>query len=681
MVVEHPVYFHSILAVSVLIILILVFISFKGYLTSAFLQYLVLFVYFVAMISYIYCLFMVMRIMGKTEKSNVGDYDLIFKRVIQPKKPLNTPDAITWKTSHGYISIGNPYRHIFLVGSPGAGKSYTIIEPIIDAHMQAGRPILLYDFKFPTLGEYAYNSYSRALNDGVWDGKKRPEFYTIYFKDPRYSHQLNPIPPSIITDMAMAREAMITVLYAINRSWPKKEGDFFTDSAITLATACLWYLRKKAVELNINICTLPHLIKFASGNGERVITLLMQEKDIQSMAVTFKTAMENSAGKQLAGQISSLQTAMSKLLDKGIFWVMSRNSDDKISLDINSKDNPNTIILGNDDKLSQVYAPALSLYGAMLAGTINQKGRVPCGVVADEFATLYMPPIDKLLNLGRSNKISITIGIQSTSQMQDTYGKEKADNIMNGCSSIFIMEVAHEATAKWASAFFGKELFTKKSISVNQQDTSISVSEQYEEVLPPHKIMSMKRGMAVGKVSDPEKEAKASGFARFFQRKETELREKSKLFAGLIEIEKPKDYNNKIPKTIRTNAATEEEELQIIQELLDANEQKIGDEIERLITVEYWQIVLKNQMRYYSVKGVPVQPIQDLYFYLLEKGTINDFLYSWTLIAENEYLKLLTQYGDQMTKVQREYMVCSDCFNQIHESLLPFMPETYEDYN
>lgn len=242
--------------------------------------------------------------MRKTEKSNVGDYGLIFKRVTQAKRPLKIADAIVWKTSHGYISIGNPYRHIFLVGSPGAGKPFTIIEPIIDAHMMAGRPILLYDFKFPTLAEYAYNSYSKAENIGVWNRLKRPNFYSIYFKDIRYSHQLNPIQPGIITDIGMAREAMITVLYSINRSWPKKEGDFFTDSAITLGTACLWYLRKKAVELDVNTCTLPHLIKFASGNGERIITILMQEKDIQSIAVTFKTAVENSAGKQLAGQIS-----------------------------------------------------------------------------------------------------------------------------------------------------------------------------------------------------------------------------------------------------------------------------------------------------------------------------------------------------------------------------------------
>lgn len=222
---------------------------------------------------------------------------------------------------------------------------------------------------------------------------------------------------------------------------------------------------------------------------------------------------------------------MSKLLDKGIFWVMCRNSDNIISLDINSPENPCTIVLENDDKLSQSYAPAPSLYAAMLAGTINQKGRRACGFVADECSTLYMPPVDKLFNQERSNKISVTIGIQSISQLHDAYGKEKAENIMNGCSNIFIMEVAHEATAKWASAFFGKELFTKKSISVNQQDTSLSVSEQYEEVLPPHKIMAMKMGMVVGKVSEPEKDAKAKGLKHFFQNKDEVLREKSKLFA------------------------------------------------------------------------------------------------------------------------------------------------------
>lgn len=125
---------------------------------------------------------------------------------------------------------------------------------------------------------------------------------------------------------------------------------------------------------------------------------------------------------------------------------------------------------------------------------------------------------------------------------------------------------------------------------------------------------------------------------------------------------------------------TEEEERLIIQDLLDANEKKIGDEIDRLIIVEYWIIVLKNHMRYYTVKDSSLQPIQDLYFYLQAKGTLNDYLYSWALIAESEYQKLLVQYGDQMTKTQREYMISSDCFNRIYETLKSKIPQLQEEF-
>ena len=59
----------------------------------------------------------------------------------------------------GFVSISNPFRGTWVVGTPGSGKTFSIIEPFIRQHSAKGFAMVIYDYKYPTLANKAYYNY------------------------------------------------------------------------------------------------------------------------------------------------------------------------------------------------------------------------------------------------------------------------------------------------------------------------------------------------------------------------------------------------------------------------------------------------------------------------------------------------------------------------------------------
>ena len=95
-----------------------------------------------------------------------------------------------------WINIINPFRALLIMGSPGSGKSYFIIQHIIKQHIQKGFSMFVYDFKFDDLSKIAYNHY--LLNKHRY--KVPPQFYSINFDDLNRSHRCNPLDASTMND-------------------------------------------------------------------------------------------------------------------------------------------------------------------------------------------------------------------------------------------------------------------------------------------------------------------------------------------------------------------------------------------------------------------------------------------------------------------------------------------------
>ena len=65
------------------------------------------------------------------------------------------------KFRKGWVNVVNPFRGTWVVGTPGSGKTFSIIEPFIRQHSAKGFAMVVYDYKFPTLATKLYYHYKK----------------------------------------------------------------------------------------------------------------------------------------------------------------------------------------------------------------------------------------------------------------------------------------------------------------------------------------------------------------------------------------------------------------------------------------------------------------------------------------------------------------------------------------
>ncbi len=393
--------------------------------------------------------------------------------------------------NQGWINVVNPFRATIVLGTPGSGKSYAVVNNYIRQHIEKGFSMYIYDFKFDDLSTIAYNHLLKHTDAY----KVNPKFYVINFDDPRRSHRCNPLNPVFMTDISDAYEAAYTIMLNLNRSWIQKQGDFFVESPIILLAAIIWFLK---IYENGKYCTFPHAIELLNKKYEDVFTILTSYSELENYLSPFIDAWQGGAQDQLQGQIASAKIPLSRMISPQLYWVMTG---DDFSLDINNPKEPKILCVGNNPDRQNIYSAALGLYNSRIVKLINKKGQLKSSVIIDELPTIYFRGLDNLIATARSNKVSVCLGFQDFSQLTRDYGDKESKVIQNTVGNIFSGQVVGE-TAKALSERFGKVLQKRQSISINRNDTSTSISTQLDSLIPASKISTLTQGFFVGAVSD-----------------------------------------------------------------------------------------------------------------------------------------------------------------------------------
>ncbi|MBS1666304.1 MAG: YWFCY domain-containing protein [Bacteroidetes bacterium] len=401
-----------------------------------------------------------------------------------------------------WINIINPFRGLLVIGSPGAGKSWFIIQHVIKQHIEKGFAMFVYDFKYDDLSKIVYN----WLQQNKHHYQVKPSFYVINFDNLSISHRCNPLDPNTMNDITDATESARTILLGLNREWINKQGDFFVESPISFVTAVIWFLRKYA---GGKYCTLPHVIELMQAEYDELFPVLNTQPEIEVLVNPFITAYQNDAMEQLEGQVASAKIGMARLASPQLYWVLSGND---FTLDINNPKHPKIVCVGNNPEKQQIYGAVLSLYISRLVRQVNKKGMLKCSLIFDEFPTIYFNNMDSLIATARSNKVATTLAMQDFSQLKKDYGKEQADVIVNITGNIISGQVMGE-TSKLLSERFGKIMQDRQSVSVNRTDTSVSHSKQLDSAIPASKIAALSSGEFVGLVADnPDEKIKLKMF-------------------------------------------------------------------------------------------------------------------------------------------------------------------------
>lgn len=406
---------------------------------------------------------------------------------------INLPTKFWYKKKQwkGWINVVNPFRAAIVLGTPGSGKSYAVVNQFIKQQIEKGYTGYIYDFKFPDLSTIAYN---HLLNNR--DGyEKVPTFYIINFDDASRSHRCNPINPSFMDDISDAYESAYTIMLNLNRTWVQKQGDFFVESPIILFAAIIWYLR---IYKDGKYCTFPHAIEFLNKSYEDIFPILTSYPDLENYLSPFMDAWKSGAADQLQGQIASAKIPLSRMISPQLYWVMSG---DEFTLDINNPDDPKILAVGNNPDRQNIYGAALGLYNSRIVKLINKKGQLKSSVIIDELPTIYFKGLDNLIATARSNKVAVLLGFQDFSQLKRDYGDKEATVVMNTVGNIFSGQVVGD-TAKTLSDRFGKVLQKRQSMTINRNDKSTSISTQMDSLIPPSKISNLTQGMFVGAIAD-----------------------------------------------------------------------------------------------------------------------------------------------------------------------------------
>ena len=415
------------------------------------------------------------------------------QQLMENEYSVNLPTLFTYKGKKhkGWINVVNPFRASIVLGTPGSGKSYAVVNNYIKQQIEKGFTMYIYDYKFPDLSEIAYNHLLTHL-EGY---EVKPKYYVINFDDPRKSHRCNPINPAFMTDISDAYESAYTIMLNLNRTWIQKQGDFFVESPIILLAAIIWFLK---IYENGKYCTFPHAIEFLNKKYANTFTILTSYPELENYLSPFMDAWEGGAQDQLQGQIASAKIPLSRMISPQLYWVMTG---DDFTLDINNPKEPKILCVGNNPDRQNIYSAALGLYNSRIVKLINKKHQLKSSVIIDELPTIYFRGLDNLIATARSNKVAVCLGFQDYSQLTRDYGDKESKVIQNTVGNIFSGQVVGE-TARVLSERFGKILQKRQSMTISRQDKTTSINTQLDSIIPAAKISNLTQGVFVGAVSD-----------------------------------------------------------------------------------------------------------------------------------------------------------------------------------
>jgi hypothetical protein len=420
---------------------------------------------------------------------------------MQAIKPVVTPYSVNIpmlfyfknKVWNGWINLVNPFRGTILIGTPGSGKSFGIVNPFIRQLIAKEFCCCVYDFKYPDLGKIAYYHYLLAKQAGKCKGYA---FHVINLNDVEKSRRTNPWRSDYLKTLADASESAEALVEALKKGDKSGGSDqFFTQSAINFLAACIFFFAKHD---GGKYSSLPHVLSFLNRSYQEVFDTLFSEPELVSLLSPFRSAWIEKAFPQLEGQVGTLKIFISRLATKETFWVFSG---DDFNLKISDINSPSVVVLANDPNTQNINSACYSIVLNRLTKLINSKGNLPSALIIDEVPTLFVHKVENLIATARSNKVAVLMGLQEIPQFNQQYGKDTAATITAVVGNVLAGSVRNKETLDWLERLFGKSKQIGEGLSIDRNKTSTSLNEKLEALIPAGKMASLNTGEMVGLIA------------------------------------------------------------------------------------------------------------------------------------------------------------------------------------
>lgn len=414
---------------------------------------------------------------------------------VENKYSVNIPMKFYYnkRINDGWINIVNPFRGTLLIGTPGSGKSFSVVNSFIRQHSEKGFSMVVYDFKFPDLAKITYYQYLKLKKHGKL---KKFKFNVINFSDIEYSKRINPLKREYIEILSDATETS-EALYESLQKGDKQGGnaEFFKTSAVNFLSACIYFFSRYE---NGKYSDLPHVLSFLNHSYEDIFQVLFTNPELESLLSPFKSAFDKGATDQLEGQMGSLKIQISRLSSKESYWIFSG---DDFNLKVSDPEEPSYLIIANNPKTQSINSALNALIINRLTRLVNTKGNNPTSIVVDEAPTLYFYQLANLLSTARSNKVSVLLGLQEIPQLEEQYGKSTSKTITSVIGNVISGSARAKETLEWLQTIFGKIKQAKEGITINDSKTSLNINEELQYTIPASKIATLPAGHLVAQIA------------------------------------------------------------------------------------------------------------------------------------------------------------------------------------
>ncbi|MEG5003751.1 type IV secretion system DNA-binding domain-containing protein [Microcoleus sp. B5-C4] len=381
-------------------------------------------------------------------------------------------------------------RGTLVIGAPGSGKTFSVIDRMVESAFQQGFPVIIYDKKGDQMKLHA----PLAVRYG-YDVQ-------VFAPGEAYSGTINPLDfMRDAQDAVMAAE--IGQVIARNASPGESKGNEFFEKAGELMAKGLVQLAKGSpypdlafvyaiIQLPDLVSRIHHAVHRPEGHP------LKMDRWIASSFSQLLSSKD--AEKTVAGIKASAEATYSSFIQKDLLRAFIGHS--TIPIVLSGK---KCIIFKLDDQRRTVVGPLLA--AAIHLCVVSNLSRVrsdPFVYCLDEFPSLKFDRMDQWANEYRSAGGVPIVGIQSLNQLYNLYGDKKGAAIASALSTHVLFNPGDFDTAEKYSKRYGEvEVLVKNrstgSSTGQQTSRSVNWSEQLQKkpLLSADEILRFPQGKCV----------------------------------------------------------------------------------------------------------------------------------------------------------------------------------------
>ena len=340
-----------------------------------------------------------------------------------------------------------------IIGGSGSGKTGTYVNELLMAPYGS---MIISDTK-----RLLHRMYKQYLEE------KGYKVYVLDFVDPGNSIGYNPLKYIRRNEFGEPNEADIMKLATAIMPMLDASEPFWEKAATRYIAILIGYVLEVAVEEEQTmktVCEVHRMLQKESG--KRKFESWANGNPTAFAARKYQQMIESSKAEKMW---SSIMEFVNQGLDVFDFreydpiWEgenmidIERIGREKTVLFINSSDNDPSM-----HALSYIFnMQVMQVLLEQADYNMDGKLEVPCRLVLDDFAAAAkIEGFENLISIIRSRDISVSIIIQSLSQLKHMYSQEKADTIINNCAHVLYLAGKDRETMQYVADYLNQTLHT-----------------------------------------------------------------------------------------------------------------------------------------------------------------------------------------------------------------------------